>query len=90
MTVIPCVGPAYILGDNEYVLENTLIPNLTTNNKNKSIVYHFIHEGATHDEWITSYENMHNIEADLLKNLLLTGDKRKGFVHRLIYHIVFW
>ena len=51
--VIPCVGPTYILGDNQYVLANTLIPDLTMKKKNQSIAYHFICEGADFDVLIT-------------------------------------
>ena len=81
------MGPAYILGDNKSVLANTYIPDSTTKNKNQNIAYHFIRERDNRDEWRTSYENMHNNKADLLTKLLLSGEKRKGFVRRLMHHI---
>jgi hypothetical protein len=84
MMGIPCEGPAYILGDNQSVLENTLI---LEKKENQSIAYHFIREGAACDEWRTSYVNTHNNEADLLTKLLPSGEKRKGFVRRLLHHI---
>jgi hypothetical protein len=87
MMGIPCTGPAYILGDNQSVLSNTSIPDSTLKKKNQSIAYHFIREGAARDEWRTSYVNTHNNEADLLTKLLPAGDKRKGFVRRLLHHI---
>jgi hypothetical protein len=87
MMGIPCEGPAYILGDNQSVLANTSIPDSTLKKKNQSIAYHFIREGAARDEWRTSYVNTHNNEADLLTKLLPSGEKRKGFVRRLLHHI---
>jgi hypothetical protein len=87
MMGIPCTGPAYILGDNQSVLANTMIPDSTLNKKNQSIAYHFILEGLARDKWRTSYVNTHNNEADLLTKLLPSGAKRKGFVRRLLHHI---
>jgi hypothetical protein len=86
MMGIPCEGPAYILGDNQFVLANTTIPDSTLKKKNQSIAYHFILEGAARDEWRTSYVNTHNNEADLLTKLMPSGEKRKGFVQRLLHH----
>ena len=87
MMGITCVGHAYILGYNQSVLANTYIPDSTMNNKNQSIAYHFIHERDACDERITPYVNTHNNEAKLLSKLLPSGDKRKGFVFRLMHHI---
>jgi hypothetical protein len=87
MMGIPCEGPAYLLGDNQSVLANTTVPDSTLKKKNQSIAYHFIREGAARDEWRTSYVNTHQNEADLLTKLLPSGEKRKGFVRRLLHHI---
>ena len=84
---IPCQGPAYILGYNQSVLANTSIPDSTLKKKSQSIAYHFVREGATRDEWHTSYINTHENEADLLTKLLPSGDKRKRFVENLLHHI---
>ena len=84
---IPCQGPAYIQGDNQSVLVNTSIPYSTLKKKSQSIAYHFICEGATRDEWRTSYINTHENEANLLRKLLPSGDKRKRFVESLLHHI---
>ena len=81
------MGPAYILGENQYVLANTSITYSTIKKKNQSICYNFIREGAARDKWITSYVNTNNIEADLLTKLLTSGDKRKVFVRSLMQHI---
>jgi hypothetical protein len=51
MMDIPVTGPAYILGDNKYVLSYTSIPDSTVKKKSQSIAYHFVPEGAAQDEW---------------------------------------
>jgi hypothetical protein len=66
MMGIPCVGPAYILGDNQSVLANTPIPDSTLKKKNQSIAYHYIREGAARVKWRTSHVNTHDNKADLL------------------------
>ena len=86
MTGIPCRGTAYILGDNQYVLVNTTILDSTLKKKLKSIAYNFIREGSAQDEWRTSYVNNQDNAADLLTNLLPSGEKRKGFVRNLLHH----
>ena len=46
MMGIPVEGPAYIEGDNQYVLANTTIPDSTLKKKSQSISYYFVREGA--------------------------------------------
>jgi hypothetical protein len=87
MMGIPCEGPAYIYGDNQSVLANTTIPDSTLKKKSQSIAYHFVREGAARDEWRTSYINTHENESDLLTKVLPSGEKRKGFVRRLLHHL---
>ena len=87
MMGIPCEGPASIQCGNQYVLANTTIPNSTLNKKNQSIAYHFFREGDDRDEWHTTYVNTHDNEADLLTKLLPSGEKRKGFLRRILHHI---
>jgi hypothetical protein len=87
MMDIPCEGHAYILGNNQSVHDNTSIPDSTLKKKSQSIAYHYICEGATRDEWRTSYVNTHDNEADLLTKILPSGEKRKGFVRKPLYHI---
>ena len=84
---IPVDGPAYIEGDNQSVLVNTMIPDSTLKKKSQSIAYHFVREGSACDEWRTTYVNTHDNEADLLTKLLPSGAKRKGFVHGLLHHM---
>ena len=87
MMGIPVEGPCYIEGDNQSVLANTTIPDSILKKKSQSIAYHFVREGAARDEWRTAYVNTHDNEADLLTKLLPSGEKRKGFVRRLLHHI---
>ena len=87
MMGIPCDGPAYVFGDNQSVLANTTIPDSTLKKKSQSIAYHFVREGAARDEWRTTCVNTHDNEADLFTKLLPSGDKRRGFVMKMLHHI---
>ena len=84
---IPVEGPAFIYGDNQSVLANSTIPDSTLKKKSQSICYHFVREGAARDEWRTTYVNTHDNEADLLTKVLPHGEKRKGFVRWILYHV---
>lgn len=87
MMGIPVLGPAFIYGDNQSVLNNTSIPDSQLKKKCQSIAYHFIREGVARDEWRTAYINTHENEADLLTKQLPSGDKRRKFVRRLLHYI---
>ena len=87
MMGIPCDDPTYIHGDNQSVLANTTIPDSTLKKKSQSIAYHFVREGVARNEWRTAYVKTNDNEADLLTKLLPSGDKRKGFVRRVLHHI---
>ena len=84
---IPVEGPTCIYGDNQCVLANTTIPDSTLKKKSQSIAYHFVLEGVARDEWMTSYVNTHDNEADLLTKQIPYGEKRKDFVSNLLHHI---
>ena len=81
------VGPSHMFGDNKSVLCNTTIPDSTLKKKSQSIAYHFVREGVARDEWRTAYVSTHENEADLLTKCLPSGEKRKGFVRRVLHHI---
>ena len=87
MMGIRCEGPVYIEADNQSILVNTTIPNLTLKNKSQSFEYHVVGEGVAKDEWRTFYINAHDNEADLLTRQLRSGEKRRGFVVNLIHTI---
>jgi hypothetical protein len=87
MMGIPCEGPAYIYGDNQSVLANTTVPESTLKKKSSSLAYHLIREGVALDEWRTTYVNTNDNEADLLTKVLPFGEKRRGFVRKVLHHI---
>ena len=73
MMGIPCIGSAYIEGDNQLVFANTTIPYSTLKKKNQSIEYHLVQEEAARNEWRTAYVNTHKNKDDSLKKLLPSG-----------------
>ena len=84
---IPVIGPVFMYGDNQSVLNNTTIPESQLKKKSQSIAYHFIREGVARDEWRTAYVNTHENEADLLTKPLPSGEKRVKFVRRILHHV---
>ena len=84
MMGISCDDLTSIYGDNQLVLANTTIPDSTLKKKSQSITYHFVHEGASRDEWQMTYVNTHENEADLLTKQLPSGEKRKSFFSKTI------
>ena len=87
MMGIPVIGPVFMYGDNQSVLNNTTIPESQLKKKSQSIAYHFIREGVAREEWRTAYVNTHENEADLLTKPLPSGEKRIKFVRRISHHI---
>ena len=51
MMGISCDNLTFIYRDNQSVLANTTVPDLTLKKKLQSIAYHFVQEGAAWDEW---------------------------------------
>ena len=79
-----CDEPTYVYGDNHSVLANTSAPTSQLKKKSNSIAYHFVREGVARDGWRTTYVNMHDNMADLVKRPLPSGEKRWKFVQRLL------
>ena len=77
---IPCEGPAYISGDNQSFMANMTILDSTLKKKTQVIAYHFIRQVVARYEWRASYVNTHDNEADLLTELLTSGENQKVFV----------
>jgi hypothetical protein len=73
---VPCGEPAFVYGDNQSVLCNTSIPELTLKKKSQSIAYHFVREGSARDEWRTACVNAHLNPADLYSPNLFFLAKR--------------
>ena len=87
MMGIPCVGNAYVYGDNQSVLYNGSLPESTLKKKSNSIAYHFVREGCARDEWRLAYISTHDNVADLLTKPLPAGEKRMGFIRLVIHHL---
>ena len=69
-------GPAYIFGDNKYVLCDTIILYSTLKKKPQSIAYHIVREGAARDEWRIEYVNTHDNHTYLLTKVIPISEKR--------------
>ena len=67
-------GPAHIWGDNQSVLCNTSVPDLTLNKKSQIIAYHSMRKGVARDGWRTAYVSTHDNTMDLLTKGLPMGD----------------
>jgi hypothetical protein len=87
MMGIPLNVPCYTCGDDHSVLASTTEPGSTRKKNSWSIAYHCVREGVANDERRTHYVNTHENEADVLTKLLPGGEKRRGFVRDLLYHI---
>ena len=59
MMGIPCHFPAFIYGDNQSVLANSMKPFSVLKKKSCSIAYHFVREGVAKNEWRTNYISTH-------------------------------
>ena len=87
MMGMPAIGPACVHGDNQSVLADTTVPDSTLKKKSQSIACHFVREGVARDEWRTVCVNTHDDPADLLTKPLPSGEKRKGFVQKILHWI---
>ena len=87
MMGIPVEGPAYIYGDNQSVLANTTNPGSMLKKKCAAIAYHLVREAVAKGEIITAYVNTHDNIADLLTKPMTSGEKRNGFVKKVLQHI---
>ena len=43
--------PAFVFGNNQFVLCNTITPASALTKKSNTIAYHFVQEGVARDEW---------------------------------------
>ena len=66
MVGICCNYPAFIYGDNQSALANTMIPHSVLKNKSNSIACHFVREGTARYEWRTTYISTHENHYDML------------------------
>ena len=75
MMGIPVEEPALNLCNNQSVLDNTTMPESTLKKKTQSIVFYFVREGSTRDEWQTAYIKIHKNVVDMLTKPLYSGEK---------------
>ena len=87
MMGVPVNGPAYIFGDNQFVLANTSSPDSMLKKKSLAIGYHYARKGCAMDEWRIAYVNTHENMADMMTKPLLSGAKRTKFVSMLLHYI---
>ena len=70
---IPVEDPTYVYGDNQYLLDNTTMPESTLKNESNTIALHFVREGSARDEWRKAYINKNIDFADMMTNPLPLG-----------------
>ena len=70
---IPVNNPCFVFRYNRSVLWKTSIPDSVLKKKTSSMAYHFVREGVSTDEWITTYVNTKDNPADLCTKLLPLG-----------------
>ena len=79
MMGIQCNCPAFIYGDNQYVLANTTMPHSMLKKKSNSIAYHFVREVTAREECRATYINTNDNRYGLLTKVLPYGEKRTKF-----------
>ena len=80
-------SPAFIYGDNQSVLANTMVPSSQLKKKSNSIAYHFVREGCARDEWRTDYVVSAENQSDILSKPLPAGAKREKLVGKILHHV---
>ena len=85
MMRIPVIGCSFLYGDNQSILCNTCIPNLTLKKENHAIVYHFIREEVAKDEWVTGYIKSENYAASQMNKSIPEGEGRDWLVGNYLY-----
>ena len=78
--------PAFVYGDNQSVLCNTMVPASTLKKKSNAIAYHFVREGVARDEWRTAYVSSEWNLADLFTKPL-NGPRRAKLVRMILHHV---
>ena len=87
MMGIPVNNPCFIFGDNQSVLWNTTVPESMLKKLSSSVAYQFVREGASLDQWRTSYVNINDNPADLMTKTLSSGLNRYRKVRMIMYDI---
>ena len=67
---------------------DTTNPGSVLKKKCAAVAYHLVREGVARGEWVTAYVNTHDNIADLLTKPMASGEKRNGFVMKILQHIL--
>ena len=81
----PYILHAFLLGDNQSVLENTIVSASQLKTKFNSIPYNFVREGSARDSWRTLYINTHENPTDLMAKPPPSGKKRSAFIYTILW-----
>ena len=84
---VPMDECAYIFGDNKSVLVSSGTPLSQMKKKSNYIAYHHVCDGATLDEWRTTYINTHENITDLMIKNIPSRIKRTKFCKMLLYFL---
>ena len=87
MMGIPVTNPAFIYGDNQSVLWNTLVPDSTLKKKSLTVAYHFVREGVARNEWMTGYVNIAGNPPDVLTKTIANRVNRRRKIKMMLYDI---
>ena len=87
MMGIPIEGSAYIYGDKQSVLCNTINPDSTLKKKNHAIAFYFVREGVAREEWMIGYIPSGHNTSDTLIKTVPAGEKRDRLVGNYLYDL---
>ena len=87
MMEIPVSNPVFIYVDNQSVLCNTTIPDLTLKKNSNSISYHFVREGVAQDECRIAYIKIDANPSNLMTKALPEGINKKRKVRAIMYDV---
>ena len=87
MMDIPVELSAYVFGDNNSVLINSLNPDSLLKEKSTSVAYHFVREGVAKNEWKVAYISTHENPADILTKPSFSSDNRAKFIAMILHHL---
>ena len=87
MLGIPVLQPAFIYGNNEAVVKNSVIPELTLKKKSHSIAYYYVRQGVARNKWLIFHIQSEYNCSDTLTKTVPAGAKRKWLVSCYLYDI---
>ena len=79
--VVDCSGVGY-----DVQISLNTFADIEPLNQGLLYTYHLVREGVARGEWVTAYINTHDNIADLLTKPVISGEKRDGFVMKILQH----